>query len=66
MKASDLRSQSVEELVALREKMQKDLFGLKMKNGTGQLADSSLLNKTRKDIARISGIITEKSTGGVA
>jgi large subunit ribosomal protein L29 len=66
MKAKDLRTQSVEELVALRETLQKELFGLRMKNGTGQLSDNSRLGKTRKDIARISGILSEKSAGGEA
>jgi large subunit ribosomal protein L29 len=66
MKAKDLRTQSAEELVALRETLQKELFGLRMKNGTGQLSDTSRLGKARKEIARISGLISEKSTGGEA
>jgi ribosomal protein L29 len=40
--------------------MKKELFGNRMKNYTGQLDDTSLLNKTRKDIARIEQILGER------
>jgi ribosomal protein L29 len=36
-----------------------------MKNFTGQLDDTSLLNKTRKDLARIEQILAQRSAEGV-
>ena len=42
----------------------KDLFSHKMKNFTGQLDDTSLINKTRKDIARIELLLSERSAKG--
>jgi ribosomal protein L29 len=52
MKAKDLRERSTEDLAELKATMSKDLFSHKMKNFTGQLDDTSLINKTRKDIAK--------------
>jgi len=44
--------------------MSKDLFSHKMKNFTGQLDDTSLINKTRKDIARIELLLSERASKG--
>jgi ribosomal protein L29 len=35
-----------------------------MKNFTGQLDDTSLINKTRKDIARIELLLSERAVQG--
>jgi large subunit ribosomal protein L29 len=64
MKAKDLRERSTEDLVELRNMLNKDLFSYRMKNFVGQLDDTSLLNKTRKDLARIELILTERTRGG--
>ena len=61
MKAKDLRERSTEDLVELKGSMQKDLFSYRMKNFTGQLDDTSLLNKTKKDVARIELILHERA-----
>ena len=55
MNAKDLRERNTEDLVELRDMMKKDLFGHRMKNFTGQLDDTSVINKTRRDVARIEG-----------
>ena len=51
MKSKDLRERSSADLTQLREMMKKDLFSYRMKNLTNQLDDTSLLRKTRRDIA---------------
>ena len=61
MKAKDLRERSTQDLVELKGSMQKDLFSFRMKNFTGQLDDTSLLNKTKKDVARIELILHERA-----
>ena len=61
MKAKDLRERSTEDLVELKGSMQKDLFSYRMKNFTGQLDDTSLVNKTKKDVARIELILHERT-----
>ena len=64
MKAKDLRERSTEDLSELKATMSKDLFSHKMKNFTGQLDDTSLINKTRKDIARIELLLSERASKG--
>ena len=64
MKAKDLRERSTEDLAELKATISKDLFSHKMKNFTGQLDDTSLINKTRKDIARIELLLSERAAKG--
>jgi len=64
MKAKDLRERTTEDLTELKTTMSKDLFSHKMKNFTGQLDDTSLINKTRKDIARIELLLSERASKG--
>jgi large subunit ribosomal protein L29 len=61
MKAKDLRDRSTDDLVELKNTLRRDLFSYRMKNHTGQLDDSSLINKTRKDISRIEHILHERT-----
>ena len=56
MKAKDLRERSDSDLVELGKQLQRDLFGARMKNHTGQLDDTSQLRKLRRDLARIAQI----------
>ena len=63
MKAKDLRERSTEDLAQLKGSIEKDLFGYRMKNFTGQLEDTSLLKKSKKDIARIELILHERVGG---
>jgi len=60
MKAKDLRERTTEDLGELRLQLEKDLFSYRMKNHTGQLEDTSLLGKTRRDLARIKLILRER------
>jgi large subunit ribosomal protein L29 len=60
MKASDLKARSTEDLQELRSSLKKELFGNRMKNFTNQLDDTSLLGKSRRDLARIEGILRER------
>ncbi len=64
MKAKDLRERTTEDLAELKATISKDLFSHKMKNFTGQLDDTSLINKTRKDIARIELLLSERASKG--
>jgi large subunit ribosomal protein L29 len=63
MKTSDLRAK---DLAAL-EKEVADLlrahFGLRMQKATQALTNHSTLRKTRRDIARVKTILTEKKKG---
>ena len=61
MKAKDLRERTTEDLTELKATLSKDLFSHKMKNFTGQLDDTSQLGRTRRDIARIDTILSERT-----
>jgi len=62
MKSKDLRERSTEDLVELEGMMKKDLFSYRMKNFVNQLDDTSLLKKTRRDIARVRQILQERAS----
>ena len=66
MKAKDLRERTTEDLVELRAMMKKDLFSYRMRNHTSQLDDTSLLRKSRRDIARIEHILHERAQASEA
>jgi len=60
MNASELRSQSIEDLKELSKERRKELFELRFKHYTGQLTDSASLKNARRDIARIETVIRER------
>ena len=59
MKASELRTKSVEELNTLLNDIAKEQFNLRMQKGLGQLSKSSQVRNNRRDIARINTIMSE-------
>jgi len=61
MKATELREKSAEELNEELMKLLKEQFNLRMRKATGQLNQSNLLKKTRRDIARVKTVMTEKA-----
>lgn len=61
MKAKDLRAQ---EPVALKKELDdllKAQFSLRMQLATQQLSNTNQLRKTRRDIARVRTVMTEKA-----
>ncbi|MBL0353101.1 MAG: 50S ribosomal protein L29 [Dechloromonas sp.] len=61
MKASELRSKSVDELKTELLDLLKAQFGLRMQLATQQLSNSSQISKVRRDIARVRTLIREKA-----
>jgi len=61
MKAKDLTERSASDLVELEKSMTKDLFQHRFKNFTNRLDDTSLLRKSRKDLARVKTVINQKN-----
>jgi len=70
MKAKDIRGRTTEDLLELRASMRKELFSSRMKNFTNQLDDTSQIQKARRDLARVEGILRERvaapASGGSA
>ena len=63
MKASEMRAKDVAALEKEVADLLKAHFGLRMQRATQQLANNSQLGKTRRDIARVKTILTEKKKG---
>ena len=61
MKAAELREKSVEELNQELISQLEAQFKLRMQGSTGQLNQSHLLKQTRRDIARIKTVLSEKA-----
>ena len=61
MKASELRTKSVDELKVELLELLKAQFGLRMQLATQQLSNTSQMSKVRRDIARVRTLIREKA-----
>ncbi|WP_290871088.1 50S ribosomal protein L29 [Aquabacterium sp.] len=59
-KASELRAKDLAALETEVKDLLKAHFNLRMQRATQQLNDHSALKKTRRDIARVKTILTEK------
>ena len=60
MTAVEVRTRPDDELKQMLNDLQDELFGLKFQQILGQLEDTTVLKKTRKDIARIKTVLREK------
>ena len=61
MKASELRNKSGEELEAMLKDLKTELFNLRFQHAINQLENPHKISETKKDIARVMTIITEKN-----
>lgn len=61
LEAKDLREKTVVELQQVLRGLQTDQFNNFMKKNTGQLTQQHLLKDTRKSIARVKTLISEKA-----
>jgi large subunit ribosomal protein L29 len=59
MKASELRTKSVEELDTELLGLRQEQFNLRMQRGAGQLANPARFRAVQKDIARIKTVLNE-------
>lgn len=62
MKASEIRDLSLEEMEKKVATLKESYFNLRFQHETGQLENSSMLKRTRKEIARVKTIIRQKQT----
>jgi len=63
MKAVELRELTPDELMQRESELKRKLFNLRFQRASGELDNSAELLKTRKDIARVMTIITERTLG---
>ena len=59
MKAKDLRERSQDDLKELEKSLAKDTFTARFKNFTNRLDDTSTINKTKRDLARVKTLLRQ-------
>ena len=59
MKAKELRDMGVQELVEKESSLRQELFNLRFQKATGQLGNTAIIGKTKKDLARVKTILNE-------
>ncbi|MEZ4330120.1 MAG: 50S ribosomal protein L29 [Myxococcota bacterium] len=64
MKASELRSLSVDELERKTAELRNELFDARIRRATEQLEDTASLRLRRREIARLETVLTEKREAG--
>ena len=62
MKYTEIAQKDINELNSLLKEKKMELFELNMKLKTMQLQDTSVIRKTKKDIARIKTAIAAKNS----
>ena len=66
MKAKDLRERSQEDLKELEKSLAKDTFTVRFKNFTNRLDDTSTINKTKRDLARVKTLLRQAALNAAA
>jgi large subunit ribosomal protein L29 len=66
MKAAELKELSVEELSRKVNEMRENLFNLKIRHKAGTLTSSADLGKTKRDLARVMTVLTQKQKAAKA
>jgi len=57
MKAKELRELSMEELSEKERELNQELFNLRFQKATGQLGNTAMIGKTKRDLARVKTVI---------
>ncbi len=60
-KPSELRTMTADELKQEEANLRKELFNLRFQKVTGEIENPMRIKETRKDIARVLTVMTEKS-----
>ena len=60
MKAKDLRERTTEHLKELEKQLTGEVFQARFKNFTSRLNDTASIRKTRRDLARVKTILTQR------
>ena len=60
MTASELQKLASEELAQKATNLRGELFNARVKHATGQLEDTAMLGRLRKDIARVETVLRQK------
>jgi len=64
MKARELKELSVEELKERAKETSQELFNLRFQKATGQLGNTAMIQKTKRNLARVKTVIREMEISG--
>jgi large subunit ribosomal protein L29 len=59
VKAKELRDLSMEEIRAKEVELRQELFNLRFQKATGQLGNTAMIGKTKKNLARVKTVLRE-------
>jgi large subunit ribosomal protein L29 len=59
VKAKELRDLGAEELEEKERELYRELFNLRFQKATGQLGNTAMLGKAKKDLARVKTVLRE-------
>jgi len=60
MKAKELKELTPEELRDKSRELSQELFNLRFQKATGQLGNTAMIPKTKRDLARVKTVLREK------
>ena len=61
MKAKDLRERTTSHLRELEKSLSGEVFQARFKNFTNRLNDTAAIRKTRRDLARVKTLLTQRA-----
>ena len=64
MKADEVKNLSISELKQKEITLNQEIFNLKFQRATGQLGNTSMIGKTKKDLARVKTILKQIELSG--
>jgi len=64
VKANEIKNLSKPELKQKEINLNQEIFNLKFQKSTGQLGNTSMIAKTKKDLARVKTILKEMEISG--
>ena len=66
MKATELRELSLEELKEREKETGQEIFNLRFQKATGQLGNTAMIQKSKKNLARVKTVIREMEITGAS
>jgi len=64
MKANELRELGLDELDGRARELSEEIFNLRFQKATGQLGNTAMIVKTKRDLARVKTVLREKAVSG--
>jgi large subunit ribosomal protein L29 len=66
MKAKELRELTVDELKEREKELSQEAFNLRFQKATGQLGNTAIVSKVKRDLARVKTVLREMEISGAS